>query len=175
MTATAPAASAAATSGWPSAPISPAIPPPSPSIEKVRTPATRSPGFCSLSFQPRSMPISRPQASAAPTASAWPIQSGEPCGMPAQMIGHEGRDEVITVIVAGLHPQGQRNARIGASPFEQLGPKFFLDERVVGANVDQQTVDPRPIRDQRAGIVPAPGALVVPELMAQRLLAPRHL
>ena len=77
---TAPMTSAAATSGWPKAPISPAMPPPSPSIEKVRTPATRVPGGCSLSFQPRSMPISKPQASAVATASPCWIQSGEAVG-----------------------------------------------------------------------------------------------
>jgi hypothetical protein len=43
----------------------------------VRTPATRVPGFCSLSFHPRSMPISRPQASAVATDSACQYQFSE--------------------------------------------------------------------------------------------------
>jgi hypothetical protein len=67
---TAPIANAAATVGCPSLPDRPAMPPTRPSIEKVRTPATLVPGFCPLSFQPRSTPISNPLASAVSNDSA---------------------------------------------------------------------------------------------------------
>src|SRR6185437_2754620 len=110
----------------------------SPSIEKVRTPATRSPGFCSLSFQPRSMPIRTPHASAVPTACAWPIQSGEAVGMPAQMVGHEGRDEIVTVVVAGADIELERDAGAGARLLEQLGAQFLVEERVGVADVNQK-------------------------------------
>ena len=51
------------------------MPLPSPSIENVRTPATRLPGFCSFSFHPRSIPINRPAASAVTTDNACQYQA----------------------------------------------------------------------------------------------------
>jgi hypothetical protein len=50
------------------------MPLPMPMMVKVRTPATRVPAFCRLSFQPRSIPISSPQASAVATDSACQYQ-----------------------------------------------------------------------------------------------------
>src|SRR3954453_22009193 len=99
-------------------------------IAKVRTPATRVPGFWSFSFQPRSIPISRPEARAVPTLSAWTSQSGEPIGMPAQVIGHERRDKIIAMIVTGLTPQRQRNPRLRTRGFQQLRPQFLFEERI---------------------------------------------
>ena len=58
--------------------------------------------------------------------------------MPAQMVGHEGRDEIIAVIIAGLAAQGQIDSGVGAGAFEQLGAKLLLEELVDIADVDQQ-------------------------------------
>ena len=41
--------------------------------------------------------------------------------MPAKVIGHEGGDEVVAVVVARLHPQRQRLARFPAGRFQQVG------------------------------------------------------
>src|SRR6266581_2707346 len=153
ITATMPIASAAATTGSPRTPIKPAIPPPRPSIVKVRTPATRLPAFCSLSFQPRSMPIRRPHTSATPMASAWWVQSGEAIGMPAEMVGHEGRNEIITVVVARLPAQGQRDAGVGAGALEELWLELLLQEGIGVADVDQQLGQARAVLDQRDGVV----------------------
>ena len=42
--------------------------------------------------------------------------------MPTEVIGHEGRDEIITVIVARLAAQGQGDSGVGAGALEQLRP-----------------------------------------------------
>src|SRR5262245_23961794 len=62
----------------------------------------------------------------------------QPSRMPADMIGHEGRDEIIAVVVARLPAEGQRNASIGAGALEQLRPQLALEERVGIADIDQQ-------------------------------------
>ena len=36
----------------------------------------------------------------------------QPRGVPAQMIGHKGRDEIIAVVVAGLLAQGEGKAGV---------------------------------------------------------------
>ena len=56
--------------------------------------------------------------------------SAEPLGVPAQMIRHEGRDEIIAVVVARLHPERQRDAGRGAGRLEQLGPQLLGEESV---------------------------------------------
>src|ERR1700761_9353262 len=38
----------------------------------------------------------------------------QPIGVPAQMIGHEGRDEIVAVVVTGLPTQGEGDVRFVA-------------------------------------------------------------
>src|SRR5882757_7088439 len=87
-------------------------------------------------------------------ANTWPTRprrssSLQPRGMPAQMIGHEGRDEVVAVVVAGLAPQGEGNVGLFACRFQQLGPKLLGEELVGIAVVHQQLGEPGAVLDQR--------------------------
>ena len=91
------------------------------------------------------------------------------------MLGHERRDEIIAMVVSRLDAQRQRDAGLGACFFEQLGPQFLFDERVRGADIDEDFVDGRAVLDQRDGIVPAPRGAIFAEIAAERLLAPGHL
>lgn len=42
-----------------------------------------------------------------------------------QVIGHEAGDEVVAVVVAGLHAQRQRVAGLVARGLQQLGPEVL--------------------------------------------------
>src|SRR3546814_19913440 len=54
------------------------------------------------------------------------------------MVFHEGRYEIIAVVIAGLHPQGQRDAGSGAGVGEQLRLELALEEIIGGALVDKE-------------------------------------
>jgi len=72
--------------------------------------------------------------------------------MPRQMIGHERRDKIITVVVTRLTTERQRDAGLGARCFEQLGPQFLFDERVPIADVHEKRRKPRAVLNGQAGI-----------------------
>src|SRR5687768_4500056 len=55
---------------------------------------------------------SRGETKVSADARGW-LNPVEPLGMPADMVGHEGRNEIVTVVVAGLAAQGQRDAGVG--------------------------------------------------------------
>jgi hypothetical protein len=78
------------------------------------------------------------------------------------MIGHEGRDEIIAVVVAGVAIELERDAGVRAGLLEELGSKLFFEERVGLADVDQQLADAGSVLDQRDGVMllpcPAVGA-----------------
>src|SRR5690348_11902243 len=90
------------------------------------------------------------------------------------MLGHEGRYEIIAVVVAALTPQRQRNAGFVAGALEQLGTELLLEELVGGADIDQQVLHPSAVLDQCDGVMPAPGGAVIAEIAAKSLLSPRH-
>ena len=46
-------------------------------------------------------------------------------GVPAQMIAHEGGDEVVAVVVASLAAQGERDAGLVAGGLQQLGSELL--------------------------------------------------
>ena len=50
--------------------------------------------------------------------------------MPCNVISHEGRDEIIAVIIARLHPQRQRDPGIGTGLFEQLRLQLLCEELI---------------------------------------------
>src|SRR5690606_9409815 len=58
--------------------------------------------------------------------------------VPGDVLADEAGDEVVAVVVAGLHAQGQRVAGGFAGLAQQLGPQFALEELVVRALVHQQ-------------------------------------
>eukprot|EP01035_Chromulina_nebulosa_P035868 gene35867-48236_t len=89
------------------------------------------------------------------------------------MIGHEGRDEVIAVIVTRLHPQCQRDAGIVTGLPQQLRLELLCEELIGIALIDQDFRHARTIGNQRAGVISAPRTLVGTDITAERLLAPR--
>ena len=86
--------------------------------------------------------------------------------MPAQMIAHESRDEIIAVVVAGLSAQGEGDAGLLAGGLQQLRAKLLGEELIGIAIVDQQIPEFRAILDQRDRVMRAPCTPVVAEITA---------
>src|SRR4051794_26270543 len=95
--------------------------------------------------------------------------------MPAQMLGHERRDEVVTMVVSRLDAERQRDAGLRACSFEKLRPQFLFDERVCITDVDEEFRDSSTAFDERDGVVAGPARAVFAEISRQSLLAPRDL
>src|SRR4051812_17668833 len=95
--------------------------------------------------------------------------------MPAQMVLHKGRDEIIAVVVPLLHSQRERDAGVAARGFEQFGLQLGFEEAVGTALIDEDLFYARAIFDQRHRVRGAPGSTVGAEIAAERLLAPRNL
>src|SRR5436190_20042294 len=107
--------------------------------------------------------------------SAMPLSPVQSLRMPGDEIGHERRDEIVTVIVSRVAPQRQRDAGRLAALFEQFWPQFLFDKRVAEADIHEDFFDARTVVDQRDGIMLAPGGTIVAKVTAKRLLAPGHL
>ena len=58
-------------------------------------------------------------------------------GVPAQMIGHEGGDEVVAVVVTFLAAQGEGNVRLLAGALQQFRAKLLGEKRIGVAIVHQ--------------------------------------
>src|SRR5436190_5433517 len=95
--------------------------------------------------------------------------------MPAQVIRHEGGNEVVAVVVAFLHPQGERDGRLGAGTFQQFRTELFLQKWVGVSDIDQEFGKSGAVLDQRNRVMLAPRLLVASEIAAKRFYAPRHL
>ncbi len=78
------------------------------------------------------------------------------------------------MVIAGLEPLGERDARPGAGSLQQLGLELGIEEGIVGAGIDQQLGQAGAVLDQRDGVMGAPPRPVGAEISAQRLLAPGH-
>src|SRR5882672_2656179 len=92
----------------------------------------------------------------------------------SKMILDERRDEEIAVVVAVLPAQDKRHAGAGARFLQQLRLELVLEKRVLRPLIDQWgRTCPSARLDQRRGVVFAPAILVLTEVSAQRLLAPR--
>ena len=68
------------------------------------------------------------------------------------------------MVVAVLHAQGQRDARLPASLFQQPGTQPVLKEAVGLALVDEESVEAVAVLDQQAGVIGAPVGLVGAEI-----------
>src|SRR5688500_14708899 len=90
------------------------------------------------------------------------------------MVLDEGRDEIIAVVVAELHAEGEVDAGGAASVGEQLRAKLALEEIIGAALVDEDLRYPRAVLDQGDRVVGAPGRAIGAEIEGERLLAPRH-
>src|SRR6185295_3051404 len=91
------------------------------------------------------------------------------------MVGHEGGNKVVAVVVTALQAEIERDARLRAGAFEQFRAKLFLQEWVGVADVDQEIRKSRAVLDQRDRVMLAPRRFVVAEITAQRLDAPWRL
>ena len=99
----------------------------------------------------------------------------QPRGVPAQVIVHERRDEVVAVVVAGLAAQSEGNVRFLTGAPQQFGSKLLGEERICVAVVDQKLGKPGAVLDEGNGVVLSPGLLVAAKITAQRLGSPGHL
>ena len=87
------------------------------------------------------------------------------------MIFHECRYEVITVVVAGLTAQQQRDFCLRAGALQQLGAKL-LGQKLIGvADIDQQIGKPCAVLDERNSVVSAPGRTIIAGRIVKRLSA----
>ncbi len=68
----------------------------------------------------------------------------KPSRMPAQVIGDEGLDEVVTVVVTRMHAQLEGLARCAARVGEQVGVQLLGQEFVRSALVEQDRAVERP-------------------------------
>src|SRR6266403_3144095 len=99
----------------------------------------------------------------------------QPRSMPTKMIGHEGRDKVIAVVIAVLETEGVGDSGFRASRLQQFRAKLLHQERIGVAAVDQEIGKSSAVLDQRDRIVLAPSLSIVTEIGCQRLDTPRNL
>src|ERR1700682_71228 len=108
-----------------------------------------------------------------------PKQSSDPsfqllCMM-AQVIPHEGLNEVVAMIVARLHAQAERLARLGGGRGENFRQQLLGQKLIRRALIDEDRPRKRPARDQLAGVVLAPTLGIRSQIIGERLLAPGSL
>src|SRR3981081_3142130 len=58
--------------------------------------------------------------------------------MPTQVIGHEGGNEVVAVVVTLLATEGERDSRVRTCTFQQFRAKLFPQKRIGIADIDQK-------------------------------------
>src|SRR3546814_5204384 len=95
--------------------------------------------------------------------------------MPGDMLGHEGRDEIIAVVISGLRPDFRLLPVALARFDQQSGLELFGQEIVRLALIDEQVGHAQPLIEQGARVIGVPLLAVVAEVARQRLLAPRAL
>ena len=91
------------------------------------------------------------------------------------MIFHEGRYEIVAVIVFGLAAKVQRDLSLRAGALQKFRAKLFAEELIGIAVVDQEIGEPSAILDECDGVVLAPRRPIIAEISTQRLGAPWHL
>src|SRR4029077_13837556 len=95
--------------------------------------------------------------------------------MPAHVIGHEGGNEVLAVVIAALATQIQRDTGLCTGPLQQFRAKLLLQERICIADIYQEIRKSGAVLDQRDGIMLAPRFLLVAEITSECLDAPGDL
>src|SRR5690606_5241358 len=93
----------------------------------------------------------------------------------AEVVLHEGRDEVVAVVVALLHAQAQGLAALPAGFGEALGLQLALEEGVARALVDEDRRRVLRRTHELRRVVAGPRFAIVAEVSAEGLLAPRDL
>src|SRR3546814_12350320 len=95
--------------------------------------------------------------------------------MPIQMVFHEGRDEIIAVVVSGAQAKLELDASALAGSLKKLGAQLFFKKTVGFALVDQERRHPSAVLNQSDRIMSAPGSLIRAWISTQRLLSPGDL
>src|SRR3546814_5505544 len=80
--------------------------------------------------------------------------------MPIQMVFHEGRDEIIAVVVSGAQAKLELDASALAGALKKLGAQLFFKKTVGFALVDQERRHPSAVLNQSDRIMSAPGSLI---------------
>ena len=91
------------------------------------------------------------------------------------MVCHEGRDEVVAVVVALLSAQGQVDSFFSASLFQEVRFQLFFEKIVRLALIDEDGFVPRCRLYEFACIVGHPGFFVVSQVGVEGFLSPRTL
>src|SRR3546814_18858712 len=73
--------------------------------------------------------------------------------MPIQMVFHEGRDEIIAVVVSGAQAKLELAASALAGALKKLGAQLFFKQTVGFAMVDQERRHPSALLNQSDGIM----------------------
>ena len=79
------------------------------------------------------------------------------------------------MVVALLKPERQRDSDRRTCLLQKLRAQFLFDERVGRSDIDEQLGQPRPVLDERDGVVSAPRRVIVAEIAGKRLLSSRYL
>src|SRR5260370_8282847 len=93
----------------------------------------------------------------------------QPRSMPTKMIGHEGRDKVIAVVIAVLETEGVGDSGFRASRLQQFRAKLLHQERIGVAAVDQEIGKSSAVLDQRNRTVLPPTLPIFTTLPYPRL------
>ena len=92
--------------------------------------------------------------------------------MPSKMRAHEGRDEIIAVVISWLHADGRWLTNGGALLYKQTRFKLCLQEIVVAALVNQKVRQARTVCYQGNAVISAPLRAVLSDIATQRLFTP---
>src|SRR4029453_7938563 len=92
----------------------------------------------------------------------------------SHVVGDEGLDEVITVVISLVPPQHDRLVGLAAGVFEQVWMELFGEVRIVEPLVDQDGGRQRVALHQLAGVIGAPLVAILAEIAAEGLAAPRR-
>mmetsp|Transcript_15231 Transcript_15231/g.31968 ORF Transcript_15231/g.31968 Transcript_15231/m.31968 type:complete len:467 (+) Transcript_15231:755-2155(+) len=112
-------------------------------------------------------------------ACVWapPQHACEVGRMVLQVVLNEARDEIVGVVIAGLHPECERDALLVTGCLERLRAQLALRQKVVRlalVNKDAQGWSVV-LLDELNGVVLLPRALVGAQVQGESLLAPRSL
>src|SRR4029453_3523913 len=90
----------------------------------------------------------------------------------SHVVGDEGLDEVIAVVISLVPPQHDRLVGLAAGVLEQMRMELFGGIRIREPPVDQDGGRQRVALYQLAGVIGAPLAAILAEIAAEGLLAP---
>src|SRR5437773_10960678 len=95
--------------------------------------------------------------------------------MPTQVICHEGRNEIIAMVITALATEIDRDACLRTSSFQPFRAKMFCQELIGIADINQKYGKSGTVLDQGNRVMLAPRLLIAPEIAGQRLDTPRDL